>query len=51
MEKYFIGFDDDNEADAFALARTYLEFGEELPLFCKKGGPKKYLELIKDKES
>lgn len=39
LRKYGIAFEDDNEADAFALAELVLELGDDTTLYCTAGGP------------
>lgn len=46
FKKYGYQFKDDNEADAFALARCLLNLGEEVYLMAKSGGVDLYLELL-----
>ena len=42
LKKFFLSFEDDNEADAFGLAALLLELGEETSKFCEKRGPEYY---------
>lgn len=48
-KKYFLVFEDDNEADAFALAKIYLELGGELKKYCKQGASKIYQIQLEEK--
>jgi Holliday junction resolvasome RuvABC endonuclease subunit len=41
-KKYFLVFEDDNEADAFALAKIFLELGGELKTYCTKDAARIY---------
>ena len=50
LKKYFLSFEDDNEADAFGLASLLMELGEEIEKFCEKRGPdlyRKQREILK----
>jgi Holliday junction resolvasome RuvABC endonuclease subunit len=49
LEKYFLVFSDDNEADAFGLARMLLELGEEMEFYIKSGGGDLYAKQLKTK--
>lgn len=52
-KKYFLVFEDDNEADAFALAKVCLELGGELKKYCTKDAARIYdiqLEALNGKE-
>lgn len=52
LVKYGIAFEDDNEADAYALAQLVLELGEETTLYCMAGGPDAFRrDLIKINET
>lgn len=44
--RYFLSFEDNNEADAFGLAILVMELGEEIFLYCQKNGPIIYRKQI-----
>lgn len=46
---YGIPFENDNEADAYALARMFLDLGEEIEIFCKSKGLDKYRKQLSEK--
>lgn len=49
LEKYDYNLEDDNEADAFGLARLLLDLGEETALYCIAGAPDVYLKQLSEK--
>ena len=49
-EKYGLDFEDDNVADAYALARFLLCFGEDAVKFCVKGAAV-IIRRLRDKEN
>lgn len=48
LRRFGISFEDDNEGDAYALARLALDLGDEIVKFCQKNGPKFYREQIEN---
>jgi Holliday junction resolvasome RuvABC endonuclease subunit len=50
LKKYFLTFEDNNEADAFGLAVLLLELGEEIYKYCQKNGPASYRKQIEPKK-
>ena len=47
--KYYLTFSDDNEADAFGLARMLLDLGEEMEHYIRSGGGDQYEKQLKKK--